>query len=292
MDNAEFIKEIHDYIDQEYNQFNEYQNIVLDVLHQFCLLCDKNEIFYTMAYGTMLGAVRDHGQIPWDYDIDVFVPNSYRERLLSVLDTKLGDGFYYTYKTNLKNYPAPCLRICKKGYTYMALHVDVFFLVGTPESKLDRDKFVKNVNALSKTRMQKYVFYHLPPIKEVRIKRFYHILSGLKLMLITSKKLNRKEDRLFEMYKFEESSYCMAFTDDPITYPTSWFLEREIVKFGKLNVFVPKGYEGFLSKKFKSYSTYLSIKSRFREFMDMKAVVDERQKYFEDISVPLKLGRS
>lgn len=44
------------------------------VLKEIALFCDANEITYYLAFGTLLGAVREGGMINWDYDIDVMLP--------------------------------------------------------------------------------------------------------------------------------------------------------------------------------------------------------------------------
>ena len=60
--------------DRIFNDFNNYQDMILKVLYEVHRICEKNEIHYCLAYGSLLGLIRDHGQIPWDYDVDIFVP--------------------------------------------------------------------------------------------------------------------------------------------------------------------------------------------------------------------------
>ena len=78
---------------------------------KFNRICARNNISYCLAYGSLLGAVRDGGQIPWDYDIDVVISIKDREKLIDCLKQDLGEDFYYTYKNNVANYPTTCLRI-------------------------------------------------------------------------------------------------------------------------------------------------------------------------------------
>ena len=63
-----------------YVKFQRYQNLAIRTLQAFGQVCERNGIPYQLAWGSLLGAVRDGGQIPWDYDVDVFVP--YKERYI------------------------------------------------------------------------------------------------------------------------------------------------------------------------------------------------------------------
>ena len=64
---------------RKYNTSKAYEPAILEKLHQvqlqiladFIEVCDKYELPYFVVYGTAIGAVRHHGFIPWDDDIDV-----------------------------------------------------------------------------------------------------------------------------------------------------------------------------------------------------------------------------
>ena len=70
---------------------NEIKLLQLDMLRYLKRLCDENGISYYLAYGTLLGAVRDQGMIPWDDDIDVYVMGYDMDRLTQLINN---DGLY------------------------------------------------------------------------------------------------------------------------------------------------------------------------------------------------------
>ena len=53
---------------------HEEQELQLDVLKMFSEICQSEKLVYFLAYGTLLGAVRDHGFIDWDDDVDIWMP--------------------------------------------------------------------------------------------------------------------------------------------------------------------------------------------------------------------------
>ena len=68
-------------------QLKELQNITLELLLEFDELCQKHNIKYVLAGGSLLGAVRHKGFIPWDDDADVMMLREDYERLLNISDT-------------------------------------------------------------------------------------------------------------------------------------------------------------------------------------------------------------
>ena len=64
---------------------DEIKDIELSLLIEFDKLCKKNGLYYTLCGGTLLGAVRHRGFIPWDDDIDILMPRPDYDRLLNNL---------------------------------------------------------------------------------------------------------------------------------------------------------------------------------------------------------------
>lgn len=78
----------------DYSHLSELQQAEYNILKEFDIICKRHGIKYYMADGTLLGAVRHHGFIPWDDDIDITMTRSEYERFKSVADKELPDSMY------------------------------------------------------------------------------------------------------------------------------------------------------------------------------------------------------
>lgn len=62
--------------------FREVQALGLEILKYFTKMCDENGFVYYITYGTLIGAVRHKGFIPWDDDIDVWMSRKDYDKLI------------------------------------------------------------------------------------------------------------------------------------------------------------------------------------------------------------------
>ena len=72
----------------------------LEVLKDFIKICDENNLRYMMLGGTMLGAVRHKGFIPWDDDIDIGMPRADYERFIEIFMEPNKENLYLNYYKN------------------------------------------------------------------------------------------------------------------------------------------------------------------------------------------------
>lgn len=62
---------------QEVTEIKDIQKLLYELMKKFHEICEEYKLYYVVFGGTMLGAVRHQGMIPWDDDIDVFIADAY-----------------------------------------------------------------------------------------------------------------------------------------------------------------------------------------------------------------------
>lgn len=114
----------------------EIKQTELGILHYIDRVCQANGLRYVLAYGTLLGAVRHQGFIPWDDDIDIMMPREDYKRFLDITHKTTDSryvtasmehtkGYYYEFAKVYDNRT----RIEEKGVTAidgMGVYVDIF----------------------------------------------------------------------------------------------------------------------------------------------------------------------
>lgn len=87
------------------------QNDLLNILRTFDLICKNNKIEYFLTGGSVLGAVRHNGFIPWDDDIDLGMSRQMWNKLMPILKEELPDGIVLVCNEDYPAYHNPVVRI-------------------------------------------------------------------------------------------------------------------------------------------------------------------------------------
>ena len=86
-----------------------------EILDEVVRVCDKNNISYFLMAGTLLGAVRHKGFIPWDDDIDVGMTYDNFKRFIEIAPRELNDKYFLQTWKNDNEYPFAAAKVRKKG---------------------------------------------------------------------------------------------------------------------------------------------------------------------------------
>lgn len=95
-------------------ELDELKKIQIQILDEVVHFCDKHQIKYFLMAGTLLGAVRHQGYIPWDDDIDIGMLREDYERFLELYSKENGSYYIYTHRLNSKS-TFPFIKVCLKN---------------------------------------------------------------------------------------------------------------------------------------------------------------------------------
>lgn len=105
---------------QEENRLLErVKEISLDILKAVVEVCEKNDIKYSIAYGTFLGAVRHGGFIPWDDDIDIMMTPEEYDKFIKVCENKLPGNLKIVHCGNNPHYPLNFAKVVDMDTTFI-----------------------------------------------------------------------------------------------------------------------------------------------------------------------------
>lgn len=275
MTENDFLNEVYTYIGDTYNLFENYQKSVWNIFTVFNNLCRKNKIVYYMGFGSLIGIVRDKGPIPWDYDVDTIVRVNDKDKLLRILKESLPESYYYTYTDCIRDYPTTCLRICKKGFPFTAIHLDVYFMIGLPDD--NPQKLVNKIDYYHKLRNIKYGNKWFPDESDSHNSSLINFARKLRNDLISSRRIENFEKKVLVKYPLENSTYCSIVGDPYLkVYNTKDFEATIDVEVNNVKIAIPSGYDHFLTEIYGDYHKYLPISNRFSEFYHMTEIVKKR----------------
>lgn len=98
-------------------ELTAHQKLLLEMLKDFDSVCKKHHISYQLFAGTALGAVRHHGFIPWDDDVDVILMRSEYERLFNEASGDFDSEIYYVQQEHSPHWPMPFSKLRRNNTT-------------------------------------------------------------------------------------------------------------------------------------------------------------------------------
>ncbi len=132
-------------------QLKRIQFVQLDLLNELLRVCRKHDIKLSIFAGTMLGAIRHKGFIPWDDDIDVCMNIENFKRLCDIASTEFKDPYYFQTALTDRRFFCAFARLRNSETTGLltfnysteynnGIFIDIFVMDGIPEN-LCAEKF-------------------------------------------------------------------------------------------------------------------------------------------------------
>lgn len=258
-------------------EVDELKRIQIDILDFVDEFCKKHNIKYFLTGGTLIGAIRHKGYIPWDDDIDICMLRDDYDRFIDVFHKENSPVYKVLSHTIQKGYPYPYAKVSNDKTVLkedaiisfeMGVNIDVFPLDTIPTELSLQKNIYKKFNLLYGILQLKRLKYSS---KRAFLKNVFITVSRLPLKLIPNSYIIKKMHKNAIRYSYYESPLCgdvvWGYGIREIT-KKEYFKNFLLVDFEGKQYSVPIGFDSFLKGL---YGDYMQLPPE--EKRDRKSVV-------------------
>ena len=239
--------------------------IELDLLRKFTEVCEKHGLNYFMDGGTLLGAVRHKGFIPWDDDADVIMPREDYDKLWLIaseefrgpyfFQTTLSEEKFFFFFSQLRNSNTTGFVVeDQQKDINKGIFIDIFVLDNIPDNKWERKFFQKKIEF--EKRMLTYLYdveYQKLTIK----KKLFYLFVHLFFSLFSYKKFfihfNVKSlGKYANVYTKLVGDITLEWRTN-VQWKREWFEDYIYLPFENLMLRAPKFYKEVLTRQYGDF---------------------------------------
>lgn len=236
------------------------KQVELGILDEFLRICNANNIKYFLVGGTLLGAVRHGGFIPWDDDIDISMIRSEYDRFIEACKTQLSSEYALQCFDTEANCGLVFAKIRKNGTvmsedysSHIAMNqgiwIDVFVYDAVPAGLKARQRHLRKVSFLKNLYIVK-CGYKMPPGKSVVFKCVYFAAKAIAAPLTLDSIISKLKSAF---YKYADDPTAKYFP-----FGGAYAAEKELQDLDYLNNLSPIEFEGRRCLSFANPGEYLS----------------------------------
>lgn len=267
----------------------------IDILQAVHDACEKLGIEYVIMHGTLIGAVRHHGFIPWDDDIDICMTQDNYDKFIQEGNNVLPDNLRIQHISTEEECPNLFAKVRDKNTTFLhhehidlninqGVFIDVFPVGKIKEGTLNitiehyKRKFFNIINECFDLA---YIAGIKRPVSRI-IGKFIHyvIIKGFMKRVDRKDFILREEDRRRKLhYSGDNLTYISIYRK--IVGPFSLFTKRKLYEYDGHKFYGPEDYNSLLSLL---YGDYMAIPPKEKQIVHKPLFVDLSRGYnFEEI---------
>lgn len=279
-------------IDIQGEDLKNYQQEVLKIAKDLASFCDRNNIFYTLSGGSVLGAVRHGGFIPWDDDIDINMTRESYDRFIISFEEEYRDKYYVQTPTRNPELGLLVTQIRRKGTVARrkydinnqecGISIDIYIIENIFSNKLIFNfqkfgalffPFLVSLNRSYKNR-EISLDFERQENRKIKYKCTRKIFGKIAATIPVKLCINES----FYFFKM-----CKNFKSEYVSLPTGRrhingeifkredICESVLFKFEDTTFRIPANYETYLTKLYGDYMTIPNKNTRERHlFLELK----------------------
>ena len=257
---------------QEVTDIREIQQMELGIMEYIHEVCQKIGVKYFLAYGSLIGAVRHKGFIPWDDDMDICMLREDYEKLQDYLIANPDERYeVMSYKNNL-NYVYPFMKV-QDNQTYlleedvridsnMGIYVDIFPVDGYEDDSVFKDKMTR---LIKKRQLSCYTFKGITNTKSL-LNSLIRYISVIVFYFTNTNKYIRGIDDLAQSRKvddYELVDYLIYKDMNKPVWKREWLNQTITGVFEGKEFMIPKSYHEILTSDYGDYTQLPPVELRF-----------------------------
>ena len=243
---------------------NKSQQKQFEILCEVDRVCKKCDIDYSLDAGTLLGAVRHKGFIPWDDDIDIFMFRKDYEKFKKIVSDEISDKYFFQDYTTDENFgfvfgkvriknTKYTERINKKAKAKDGIFIDIFPIDNvSDDSKEAQRNFMKVVILRIMLLLKKgYIVDANTFLKKVE-----KIILKVMSLFISSKRIIKKINKITNKYNDIETEYVANFATTYFNknkYKKEWLIKKCELDFEGRKFLCIKNYDKYLKYLYNDY---------------------------------------
>ncbi len=271
-----------------------WNSIINGVMRHFIAICKEHSLTYFCCGGTAIGAVRHHGMIPWDDDVDVFMPRPDYDRFVQIASQQLPDGLELMTPYSKADYPLYFVKLCDSRTTLQeevevpciyGLYIDIFPVDGAPDdieqARAMERRFTKTKHKLeaisSHVSFADYLHLLTQP-KEWG--RFARKTLAFFCRQAYRRKLLRQMEAICRQYDYNSSTlvavYCGSYGPKEV-FPKAWLQGQVMFAYEDMEVALPSGYDNYLRQYYGDYMQLPPVEKRISHHLKAYYNLYERE---------------
>lgn len=275
------------------------QKVSLGLLKAFAEICDRYNLRYYIGGGTMLGAIRHKGFIPWDDDADIDMPREDYDRFLEIADEALKDYPYYEVENFHRNNSITTtiwlvdkrLRIIESKGTpsehISRLRLDIVPVDGMPNDPVLREIHWLKLRALNDCYKLSVLRYGgVTPNSQKTGKGKRPLIKRIGVFLGTYLPIEKifdynvwipkfeKELKKYSFYDCKMAGTLVSYHGKKSIFPVEWYGKGTKYQFEDIEVIGVDNYDAWLTQLYGDYMTLPDEKHRVSHHFE---IIDEGQ---------------
>lgn len=248
----------------------ETQKVSLQILDVIADLCEELDLRYFLFYGTLIGAVRHHGYIPWDDDLDIMMPRKDHDILIEYLQKNIHKYEYlevFNHEVN-SEYPYMITRISDKRYRIimdnekeygMGIFIDIYPFDGLGNTKEEALSYGMKGDRLSSLCYQATRKRCAVETTTSKFRKFIKLPVFLFAKMCGKDFFQNKLQKLARVKPYDNYKYvgCVVWLSGGMKdiFLRKWFDDYVKLPFGEKEYRVPVEYDAFLKQVYGDYMT-------------------------------------